>query len=539
MAELAQQLTYSPADKRQGQLAAAYELFPQIDPERHYPWEFVQFRITGYRPPELVEHSISGTDLRADLAYLIDFLSRTLALPAAEAGEPVLPLEEMTRRFSVSTKTIQRWRRQGLLAGRYVFADGRQRLGFRESAVQQFAAAQAVRLPPAAAFTQLSPRHKKLILRAAHRLARRGQSLMAISRHLARHLERSAETVRYTIRQHDRRHPEQAVFPNMTDPISAVDRAYIIDLFDRGINVAALARRYNRSRSSIYRVVSQTRAARLKRVVIEFVPNPLFLHPEADQIILEVLPRQARAHATVAPETAEPPELSPDLEIDAFRRMNYLKCRARHLQEQLNIYGARSTDLAEIEGLLHQAQALKNQLVQANLGVAVQVARKHQRPGVALAELISDANLWLLRAVERFDFARGVKFATYASYSIMKNFARRHKPQISRRPQRLVTGQETLLEQLDDRQTLSASDQLHATFLQDELRQGLSGLAPRERQVLLAHYGLEVGGAPQSLAELGRHLGLTKTRVRQIETRALRKLRRLIEDRRTTTPPPA
>ena len=115
IAELAKQLAYSPAEKRGEQLAAAYALFPQIDGQREYPWEFILFRLTGYRPKEAVEHPVAGGDLQADLAKFIEFLSDTLSIKACDAGEPVLSLEQVAGQFTVLTKTIQRWRRQGLL----------------------------------------------------------------------------------------------------------------------------------------------------------------------------------------------------------------------------------------------------------------------------------------------------------------------------------------------------------------------------------------------------------------------------------------
>jgi RNA polymerase sigma factor (sigma-70 family) len=558
LAELAKQLAYSPADKRSQQLAATYELFPQIDTQKSYPWEFILFRITGYRPKDAVEHAIAGQTLRSDLARLIDFLSETLSIPASQAGQRVLVLEDVTRQFAVSTKTIQRWRRMGLLGQRYVFDDGRKRLGFLESAVREFSSANADRVARSATFRQLSERERKVILRAARRMAARCRCcLKEISRRIARKLNRSPETIRYTIRKFDRQHPESAIFADKSDPISVADRACIINLFDRGVPVETLAKRYCRTRSSIYRVVTQSRAERIKALSIEYIANPLFDHPEADNIILNVLPQEAlaKAQVTVAQGTNAkardllvarvPRDLPPDLhgifnqpvmpqelEIDAFRRMNYLRFKARRLQKQLDIYEARSTDLAEIEDLLTQAHLLKNQLVQSGLRIAVHVARKHQRPGLPLPELISDANIWLMRSVERFDFARNVKFSTYASYAIMKNFARGRTEQIARPDRRLLTGQDEFLSQVNNRDGVSSSDRLDNITVQGELLSVIDELPTRERDLVVAHYGLDQTQPALSLSELGLKMGLTKTRVRQIETRALRKLRVLIEARR-------
>src|SRR5689334_6379919 len=115
--ELASQLTYSPAEKRREQLQAAIALLPNIDPAKTYPWDFVHFRVTGFQPHAHIEHTLLGKILRADLATLIEFLSDTLAIPVeqgAAPGDTVMALEDVTRKFNVSDKTIQRWRKQGL-----------------------------------------------------------------------------------------------------------------------------------------------------------------------------------------------------------------------------------------------------------------------------------------------------------------------------------------------------------------------------------------------------------------------------------------
>src|SRR5213075_457128 len=97
----------------------------------------------------------------ADLASLIEFLSDTLSIKVEEAiaagggGDAVLEFDDVTRTFNVSSKTIQRWRKQGLVALRYLFPDGRRRLGFLQSAVSTFAQANKDRVVRSAAFKQL------------------------------------------------------------------------------------------------------------------------------------------------------------------------------------------------------------------------------------------------------------------------------------------------------------------------------------------------------------------------------------------------
>ena len=78
----------------------------------------------------------------------------------------------------------------------------------------------------------------------------------------------------------------------------------------------------------------------------------------------------------------------------------------------------------QIEKQYDEAVATKNQIIRANMRLVVSIAKRHVGPAENFFELVSDGNMSLMRAVEKFDFARGNKFSTYASWAIMKNFAR-------------------------------------------------------------------------------------------------------------------
>src|SRR6185436_18083744 len=94
--ELANQLTYSPADKRREQLGSVVALATGIDPAKTYPWDFIHFRITSFQPRGHVDHTIAGKVLRADLATLAEFLSGTLSLTVEEVaarGDAVMEME--------------------------------------------------------------------------------------------------------------------------------------------------------------------------------------------------------------------------------------------------------------------------------------------------------------------------------------------------------------------------------------------------------------------------------------------------------------
>ena len=109
--ELAKQMAFTPIGKRREQLQAALGLIGQIDATEDYPWEFVLYRLTGYRPKDSADHIISGRALLADIAGLVECVSDSLNISVADAGDEVLSLEQITQKFKVSSKTIQRWRR--------------------------------------------------------------------------------------------------------------------------------------------------------------------------------------------------------------------------------------------------------------------------------------------------------------------------------------------------------------------------------------------------------------------------------------------
>jgi len=203
--------------------------------------------------------------------------------------------------------------------------------------------------------------------------------------------------------------------------------------------------------------------------------------------------------------------------------MNYLKYRASKIRKALDPASARSSDLDEIERLQGESRAVKDQIVRASLRLVVSIARNRARTGRDFLDLVSDGNLTLILAVEKFDVSRGFKFSTYATCAIIRNLSRTTGEEIGRR-RRFVTGHQELFDAVADDVNDDHAREARRHGDQEAVRKMLDRLSDRERKVIVGRFGLgEV--RQQTLRELSEELGITKERVLQIEGRAREKLR--------------
>jgi RNA polymerase primary sigma factor len=459
---------------------------------------------------------------------------RAPGLPADGEGEPVLTLEELSRQLNVSTKTIGRWRRYGLVSRRFV-VDGRKRVGFLRSTVERFVQDNKERVDRAAQFSQLTGIERDEIISQARRLAAGGTTPARIARRLSDQTGRSAETIRYVLRQFDRANPAEAVFANRSRPLGAEAKREIYQHYRRGESAEALARRFRRSRTSIYRILGEMRLERIRQLPLDYIPNDQFarMTDEREREILGPTPqedrpaRKPRRPADLPPYLAslyEVPLLTRQQEAHLFRKMNYLKFKAARLVQRLDAERPSAARMDRIEELYEQAVATKNEIIRANLRLVVSIAKRWVGHAEEFFDLVSDGNMSLIRAVEKFDFARGNKFSTYATWAIMKNFARTIPTEYRHRERFRTCQDEVFLSTEDGRSDPYREESAQARRL-EQVARILDRLDTREQEVISHRFGLGRDQEPMTLKQVGALMGVTKERVRQLEGRAMTKLR--------------
>lgn len=514
------------------QINAAEQLIGKIDAETNYPAGEVLPHIAGEPLPQAGNRRIPGSDLVHDLRLFVEDLSDSADLNAETVGEQVFTVEQLAKQFNVSTKTISRWRALGLVSRRLVF-DGRKRVGFLRSSVDRFVKNNAERVERGARFSQLTNEQRDEFIDRARQLADAGHTQAEIARQLADRTGRSVETVRTALRQHDLDHPDKALFPAGSGPLTELQKKNIFRAYRRGTSVDRLCRDYNRTKTTIYRVVSEKRAERIADLQLDFIPNQRFARKGADKACLGPMPeaetptRKPRRPSGLPPYLAslyEIPLLTKDQEQHLFRKYNYLKYKAAKLRDSLDMENPKSSVMDEIEELYEQIVDMKNQIARANLRLVVSIAKRHVTPDQNFFELVSDGNLSLLRAVEKFDFARGNKFSTYASWAIMKNFARTI-PGEYRHRDRFRTSHDELFSSTEEERGNPMIEESLQNDRESKVQRILRRLDEREQKIIIGRFGLDHSREPLTLKEVGAELGVTKERIRQIEARALNKLR--------------
>jgi len=544
IAQLAfQQKRFAPQPVRHRQIVQTESLLEKLQSRETQTYGDICEHITGYRPNSCADVELPADDLLHDLRCLIEDISESLGQEVRETDIPVLTVQQVSDRFNVSTKTVDRWRNRGL-ASRRMKVNGRLRVVIPQNTLERFVASHRREIDRGRTFRQMTGAERQQVILQARILAADGFGLTAVSRRLGLQFKRAAETIRYTLRDYDRKHPENALFGDPGRQLSNKHQELVYDLHDHGVPVADLARRFSRSQSSIKAVLASVGAQRLKAAPIEFMDSPEFHKPDAERVICVDAPDYDDRKGAVRAPSGLPayladlyrvPLLNKPQEQHYFRLMNFLKMQASELQAELDLSRPVGKVARKLTSVMEDVAKIKSLLIRSNLRLVVSIARRHLNPGVNFFELVSDGNISLIRAIEKFDYARGNKFSTYASWAIMKNFAR-SVPAEHTRNDRFRTGYEELFQQSDDLRANQFAAEIKNMAQRTALSEILEELDGRERKVISCRFGLLRGSEPETLEQVGHRLGVTKERVRQIEVRTLDKMRKIAKHKRVEIP---
>jgi RNA polymerase primary sigma factor/RNA polymerase sigma factor len=468
--------------------------------------------------------------------------SNSANISVEAVDERVLTADDLSKMFNVSPKTIRRWHKRGLAGGRVVL-DGRKRLGFLESSVNRFVRRHPQRVARGARFRRLSDVERRRIIDRARRLAGEGFSAGEVITKLTEETGRSDQTIRSTIRRFDKRHPQRAVFPN-AGPLDEATKESIYTRYRAGTSVSSLAKRFHRSQSMIRQIIRRMRARRIFELPLKYVPSPEFEEPKAERWILGPPPqpvrtaRRARPPAGLPPYLAalyEVPLLTAEQESHLFRKYNFLKFRAARMRKRLAPQKPRSRLMDQIERLYDEAVTTKNQIIRANLRLVVSVAKRLVKNTDEFFDLVSDGNTSLMRAVEKFDYTRGFKFSTYATWAIKRNLASAFVREMKHRDRFRTRPDELMMDEPEYR--ADPHEQLRAQQLREaQVNKMLDRLSDRERHIIELRFGLASSEHPMMLREVADEFGISKERIRQLERRALKKLRQAAVEQNVDRP---
>lgn len=313
-------------------------------------------------------------------------------------------------------------------------------------------------------------------------------------------------------------------------------------------------KRHRVSMSKSRRQLSLRDQATLKRILeaekYDYVHNELFDLPqkEAERKIFDeappiqkpdtswyhpVMDNYAEARASKSVGTVL---LTAKEERALFTQFNYTRFKVAQLKAELQNQATIDTDKArELLEWHRKAEAYREQIANTNLALVLAMAKRTRMSEVDFADLVSEGNMALLRAVDKFDVARGFKFSTYACRAILKAFSR-SGVKLSKHRQLFPTDFDPKLEKSNHAEIKRAT---HEDDCVDEIRsiirENRAELSDIEQEVIEHRFAIgkqAINGddpSPLTLEQVGKIIGVTKERVRQIQNKALEKIKQTLE----------
>lgn len=282
---------------------------------------------------------------------------------------------------------------------------------------------------------------------------------------------------------------------------------------------------------------SLSRFESLSHIEIKYIDHPLFSNPQmfvnqsfnytlSSFTQPSTISQQSNSLSPSLLRICETKLLDKEEEQLLFQRFNFHKSQASLLRDQLCPDSPDPDLMDSIDEHLHKAKQCRDRIMTANMRLVISVVKKFLDAENNLDDLVSEGSMSLIRAIDNFDFSRGFRFSTYATYAIRRNFYRYIINARKKRQRVTPTAPSQISENYDVRPELRQNPQMMQK-LSDSLMNMIQHLDKREREVIIARFGISKSEDHQTLQTVALRLGVCKERIRQLEKRALRKLQKL------------
>lgn len=280
------------------------------------------------------------------------------------------------------------------------------------------------------------------------------------------------------------------------------------------------------------------RTADALRSEITFIPAPQFQTMDLAEAVGRAEQETASSHAKVElarrgdagymTRLCAEPLLDAKTERELFCLMNYLKFRANSIRSGLSESKPSRSKLDKIEQFIALALQLRNRIVKANVRLVVSLVKRYSTAPNIFEDLMSQGISCLMNTAEKFDFSRGYRFSTYATRAITRD-AFQYSQRRHRDSTRFMSGSAPLVfEGVEQRP--AHRDEATWLHLDSSISKMMQHLDDRERFIVRMRFGFDQIAGKPTFKEIGKLLGVSKERVRQLESRAISKLRHAADD---------
>ena len=245
------------------------------------------------------------------------------------------------------------------------------------------------------------------------------------------------------------------------------------------------------------------------------------------------MPRDLPAHLARLCETQVLTQVE---EQELFRLMNYLKYRANVVRARLDPQHSDEEAVLEVERMLARAGLVRDRIIKANMRLVISIVKKFVTPKHSFDELLSDGIVALMHAVDKFDYAKGFRFSTYAYRAVARNAYRTITDQ-QRRDARFDIGASEDLFNIPEQDRTSPLDEQQWTHLRSLMQQMMDRLDRREQFILRSRFALAAHRKVRTFQCLADKLGVSKERVRSWSSGRLPSFRRWRPTRTRTVEP--